>query len=250
MGSAANALIDRLPQRESWMSGRSKCDQCKHELGAADLIPVVSYIALGGRCRYCRKPIPYRNLVVEIFLGTFFVLIFNLQFSIFNQFLIFNVIILQTMAWVSTVIAVMDWETKLVSEAMVILWGVLIFAHKFSIFNFQFSINLLISQLQTDFLGVLVGVVTIGGIWAVTKGKAMGFGDVEIAAVMGLWLGWPKVLVALWTAFVVGGVVGAAKILQRKAKMKSQIAFGPFLIIGTWVAYAWGDMIIQWLFPY
>src|SRR3989344_5493756 len=74
-GSAANALIDRLPRGESWVRGRSKCDSCKHELGFWDLIPLLSYLWLRGRCRYCRKKIPMRNFWVELGLGVGFFLI-------------------------------------------------------------------------------------------------------------------------------------------------------------------------------
>ncbi|OGD08879.1 hypothetical protein A2397_05950 [Candidatus Amesbacteria bacterium RIFOXYB1_FULL_44_23] len=73
MGSAANALIDRLPRNESWVSGRSHCDKCKHVLNWYDLLPVFSYLLVKGKCRYCKSPIPPRNLLVEMFLGLAFI---------------------------------------------------------------------------------------------------------------------------------------------------------------------------------
>src|SRR3989344_1476425 len=79
--------------------------------------------------------------------------------------------------------------------------------------------------------GAALGVGIIGGIWAVSKGKAMGFGDVEIAAVLGFWLGAAGTLVALWMAFVLGGFAGGWLLAAGKRKLKSQIAFGPFLVI-------------------
>ncbi|OGD08878.1 hypothetical protein A2397_05945 [Candidatus Amesbacteria bacterium RIFOXYB1_FULL_44_23] len=146
-------------------------------------------------------------------------------------------ILLFGILWVTTIIAVMDWETKLVSEAIVITWAVLVLM----------SVGLSLSPL----VGVVTGVGIIGGIWAATKGKAMGFGDVEIAAVMGYWLGWQNTLVGLWLAFVTGAIVGVYQIIKGKKKLKSEIAFGPFLVIGAWMAYFWGDTIIRWMgFPY
>lgn len=85
--------------------------------------------------------------------------------------------------------------------------------------------------------------MVIGGIWLITKKKAMGEGDIEIAAVMGWWLSWPNIMIALWVAFVTGAVFGLWSLVAGKAKLKSEIAFGPFLVIGSWVGYVWGDKI-------
>jgi len=234
LGSAANALIDRLPRRESWVKGRSKCDQCGHELDWQDLVPIVSFLALRGRCRYCGKPIPYRNLAVEVFMGLAFVGVS--QWASWP-----TALLLMGMMWVSSIIAVMDWETRLVSELLVVVWGLLVIADKFLISGSLINLN--------DFLGLAVGTGVIGGIWGLSRGKAMGFGDVEIAAVMGAWLGWQRVGVALWAAFVAGGVVGVIKVMMKSSHLKSEIAFGPFLVTGSWVAYLWGGKIISWLFP-
>jgi len=254
-GSAANALIDRLPREESWFTGRSHCDKCGHTLEFEDLIPIFSYLYLavfnntpsnpplnlsGGRkpqrtkrpflgagCRYCGAPIPYRNLLVEIFMGIGFVAI-----SYFGNLSNLGMIVLMGILWVTTIIAVMDWETKLVSEVMVVVWGVLV---------------LLLNLSNLSNLGNLGGLAAaagvIGGLWAVTRGKAMGFGDVEIAIVMGWWLGWPKIATGLWIAFVVGAIIGVIKLIKRLSDLKSEIAFGPFLVLGAWVGWLWGDVL-------
>ena len=219
MGSVANAVIDRLPRGESWLRGSSHCDKCNHVLGIWDLIPIFSYLTLGGKCRYCQSPIPYRNLVVELLMGMGFVALSWQLWAIF---------------WVTVVIAVMDWETHMVSELLVVIWGILIIAG-----NFQFS---------SSFLGLLVGLGLIGGVWAVSRGRAMGFGDVEIAAVMGWWLGWPKIAPALWVAFVSGAIIGVIRLMRRIGGLKSEIAFGPFLLIGAWVSYIWGTYLWNLMF--
>lgn len=223
LGSAANALIDRLPRRESWFKGRSHCDKCNHELSTLDLIPVVSYLWLRGKCRYCHTQIPYRNLLVELLMGFGFGVFsfFHLAFGIYAIF------------WISTIIAVMDWETQLVSEILVLLWGIFVIADKFLFADIGISNSLIDLK---SLIGLGVGVGLIGGIWLISKGKAMGFGDVEIAAVMGFWLGWPNIFWGLEIAFVTGAVVGLLQILRRKNKLKGKIAFGTFLIIGSWAA--------------
>lgn len=214
-GSVANAIIYRLPRGIAWSKGRSICPQCKHSLSPWDLIPVLSYLLLRGHCRYCQSPIAKRYLIVELLMGLGFVLIFNFQFLIFNLLIY----------WVMLVIAVMDWETMLVSDLLIVIWTILV------IFNIQYSMS--------NLYGLLIGAITIGLIWLLSKGRAMGSGDIEIAAVLGLWLGFPKVISGLWFAFVIGGIYGAYLLLTKKAKLKSQIPFGPFLLIGGLIAYTY-----------
>lgn len=213
-GSAAGALAYRLPKGISWMRGRSKCDACNHELGWWDLIPIISYLGLRGKCRYCHSPIGIRNLIIEIVCGLGFVAVPG--------------VLLKAVFWVTVVIFVMDWETKLVAEILVVIWGILV-----------------LFMGGGDVRGLVAGVSIIGGLWAVTRGRGMGFGDVEMALVMGWWLGWPKIMVALWLAFVVGGVIGGVRVIRGIGGMKSEIAFGPFLIIGTWIAHGMGDDILR-----
>ncbi len=223
-GSVANAMVDRLPRRESWFAGRSHCDKCGHVLGVADLVPVVSYLSLGGKCRYCRSPIGRRNLVVELFLGLSFIVINGHSWS-------YNSLILSAILWVTVMIAVMDWETQLVSDWLVGVWFVLI------IFNVQYSIF--------NIYGLLVGAGVIGGLWLVTKKRGMGEGDIGIAAVMGYWLGWPRIAPALWIAFVAGAAYGLWLLVFGKMTMKSKIAFGPWLMLGAWVGFYWGQSLID-----
>ena len=103
------------------------------------------------------------------------------------------------MYWMMLIIAFMDWETMLVSDWLVIIWAILVVLNG-----------------GTSILGGLVGLGIIGIIWALTRGKAMGAGDIEIAAVLGLWLGFPKIITGLWFAFVIGGIYGAYLLLIKK----------------------------------
>lgn len=222
-GSVANAVIYRLPRNIPWWKGRSICPQCKHKLGWQELVPIVSWLWLRGRCKHCKKAIGLRYLVVELVMA----LVFSGISGISGGY------ILMAIVFVTVIIAVMDWETQLVSEWLVVIWAVLVVV----------SSGIGISSVW----GAVVGIGVIGGLWGVTRGRGMGFGDVEIAAVMGWWLGWPKVGVALWVAFVGGAGIGVLRVLRGRATMKSHMAFGTFLIIGTWIAYFWGDMIVRWI---
>lgn len=234
MGSAANAIIDRLPRGESWAKGRSKCDKCKHELAGKDLIPIISFLALRGKCRYCHSPISNRNLIVEIIFGFTFVIINGNTLTLSG-------LLLSGVLWVTAMIAVIDWETNYVWEKMIAIWFLLVV---FWQLNFGFQVL----TFSDSIIGVLIGIGLIGGIWAFSRGKAMGFGDVEIVAVMGWWLGWSRLLVALWVAFVVGALFGLWQLAKGTKRLGSEIAFGPFLILGTWVAWKYGDIMMKLVF--
>ena len=229
MGSAANALIDRLPKNISWAKGRSKCDTCGHELNFWDLVPVLSYIFIRGKCRYCHSPIPVRNLFVELITGIGFLLIFNSGFMIYQSLLLLGVL------WATVIIAVMDWETMLVADIVVAVWGVLTLVIKFQTAGFRFFDSI---------LGFIIAAGLIGGVWLFSKGRAMGSGDIGIAAVMGWWLGWPKIAAGLWIAFVVGAAYGLWLIVSGKKKLKSEMPFGPFLILGAWIGWMWGEKLV------
>lgn len=229
-GSVANAVIYRLPKSIPWTRGKSVCPSCGHTLASADLTPLLSWLLLRGKCRYCKKNIGWRYFVVEAVMG--------IGFAVLTSLFGWGAAGLIIGFWASVVIAVMDWETSLVSDAMCLVWlaGILLW---------QWSTGL---DVGSSILGILVSVGMIGGIWAYSRGKAMGFGDVEIAAVFGWWLGWPLAGVALWIAFVSGAVVGVAMIATRKTKIKATMPFGPFLVIGAWLAWGLGDKLLAALF--
>lgn len=220
-GSVANAVIWRLPRGQGWWPGRSACPHCGRTLAWWELVPVVSWLGLAGKCSRCRRPIGVRYLLVELVMAAGFGLLAPIN------------LLLVAIFWLTVVIAAIDWETRLVNEGLVAAWAALVFVSNLGNLG-----NL--SHLG----GAAAASALIGGIWAVSRGRAMGWGDVEIAAVMGWWLGWPLILPALMVAFVSGAVVGVALVVKRQVSLKSQIAFGPFLIAGAWVGYFWGDILV------
>lgn len=232
MGSVVNALAYRLPRNIAWTRGRSICPKCKHELAWSDLIPLLSYLFLGGKCRYCKKVFGIRYLIVELIMAFGFVVI--------NSWFIAPIsVILMGLMTVTMIIAVMDLETQLIADTMVILWGVLVVSYKF------FTVGWAVDWINTV-LAIAAGVGLIGGIWLFSKKQAMGEGDIGVAAVMGLWLGFGRTMVALWLAFVLGGLVGLGVVLSRRGGLKTKIAFGPFLVAGSWAAFWFGDILIKW----
>jgi len=250
IGSFLNVVIYRLENGGKIINDRSRCLSCKHILSWADLIPILSFIFLKGKCRYCRKKISWQYPLVEIGTGILFIMIVNYELRIMNyEYLIFNIQYFYLLFWfyiasIFIVIFVYDLKhyiipDKIIYPAIVITLGFNLFNNiQYSIFNIQSIFNFLFPA----FLASLFFYTII----VITKGKGMGGGDVKLAFLMGLLLGWPIILVSLFLSFIFGSLIGIFLILIGKKKIGSIIPFGPFLIVGTFVGLFWGEGIIEW----
>jgi len=243
-GSFLNCVIYRLEQGQSFLKGRSHCPQCKHTLSWQDLIPVLSFLFLKGKCRYCKKPISWQYPLVEISTGLIFLLISNFQFLISKQFLIFNFLNLfyyWIIAAFLIIIFVYDLKHYIIPDKVVYpaIILVLIFNLQFLIFN-QFSI------FKFSILSAFGAALFFLAIVLVSRGKWMGVGDIKLAFLMGLLLGWPDILVALFSAFFIGAIIGTGLIAAGRKKLSSEIPFGPFLVTGTFLALFFGEKFIDW----
>ncbi len=219
VGSFANVLIDRLPQGESIVWGRSHCDFCKRTLRWYELIPVLSYIIQLGKCRNCHKRLSIQYPVIELITGTGFVLLLPYHVSYYLLFISLLVIL------------VADLKYQIIPDSMIVLGFAAV------ILNW-IGTNQAGNFMQYIIPG-LASFVAFYLLWLVTRGKGLGFGDVKFAPLMGLLLGFPGVVIALYIAFLTGAIVGVILMLGRKKTWKSKIAFGPFLVLGTSVALIW-----------
>ena len=246
IGSFLNCLIYRLNSRQSFLRGRSFCPHCKHELGFFDLIPILSFIILKGKCRYCGKKISWQYPLVEICTGGLFLLILNFQFG-GSQFSIFNLLTsirffyLLIVSSLFVVVFVYDLKHYIIPDKVIYpLIGITFFYQL--IYNFQ--------AVGPGFWSFLLSAFGAAGffffLWFFSRGKWMGFGDVKLAFFMGFFLGWPNILVALFSAFFIGAIIGIGLIILGKKTLKSQIPFGPFLVVGTFIALFWGQNLINW----
>ena len=214
VGSFLNVVILRL-QKEEKLTGRSYCPHCKHGLSWFDLIPVASFFTLGGKCRYCHAKISIQYPIVEIATGLIFLLIYNYQFSIINTVLLWYV------AASLIVIFVYDLRDYIIPD--IILFPAIVAALPYHISTNHFLAALLAS-----------GFFLI--IFLISKGAWMGFGDVKLAVLLGLLLGFPNILLGLFLAFFFGAIIGIGAIVLNKKGLKSEMPFAPFLILGTFVA--------------
>jgi len=242
IGSFINCIIYRLENKKS-LNGRSFCPNCKHQLFWQDLFPVFSFLFLGGKCRYCRKKISIQYPLVELATGSLFVLIFfsiglvwNLELGTWNLIeLCFMFYVVSSMI----IIFVYDLKHYIIPDKVL-----------FPAVVISLIYNLLSSYSFQHILYVFLAVIVASGfflsIFLVSKGKWMGFGDVKLAVLMGLLLGFPNILVALFLAFFFGAIIGLILMVLEKKNLKSEIPFGPFLIVGTFIALLWGEQIVRW----
>lgn len=263
IGSFLNVLIDRLSNDQK-ITGRSHCDFCHHQLAGWDLIPIISFFLLGGRCRYCRHKISFQYPLVEFLTGISFIFVFLLIVGfqqenltgffetkdwLSNLWLILLIIISWGIVSSLIVIFFSDLKYQLISDY--ILWsffGFSFFYKIISIFlNKTVVVNEVLKQVQIGFLNGLVVCLPIFLIYFFSHERAMGLGDAYLSAIIGFLLGWQKGFLALYFAFVLGGLVGFLLILLGRKKLKSKIAFGPFLVLGALIMFFFGSEIFSWL---
>ncbi|MGB9883037.1 MAG: prepilin peptidase [Microgenomates group bacterium] len=257
IGSFLNVLIDRLINDEK-ITGRSYCDHCHHKLAWYDLIPVLSFLLLAGRCRYCQKKISWQYPAVELLTGIIYLMLFQISnikyqisniynFQIFLNFELLKLLILWGVFSCFIVIFVSDFKYQLISDW--ILWALfgLVFIYKTIDFLYKHSINIneIFKQVNYDIYSALVVALPIFLIYFISKEKAMGLGDVYLSAIIGFLLGWQNGFLALYIAFLTGAIYGIVLIIFRLKKLKSKIAFGPFIIVGAVIMMFWGEKILS-----
>lgn len=230
IGSFLGVLIDRLPKEKS-INGRSKCDLCHHQLGWNDLIPILSFLSLKGRCRYCKKKLSLFFPLIEIITAAMFVFVF------FIPGLSKSPISLASFAWlgiISSLIVIFfaDLKYQIIPDSIQL--SLLVFAHLLKI-----SQGISLAALLPCYLDALIVSLPILLLYLTTRGRGMGFGDVKLVFVMGFLLGVKGGLLAIYFGFILGAVVGLFLIFLRKKKIKSKIAFGPFLVLGTLTIIYW-----------
>ena len=220
-GSFVSALSWRMPRGIPIAKGRSVCPNCKEKIAWFDNIPLLSFLLLGGKCRHCRKRISLRYPLIELTAGIGFLLIGLNPYRL--------VVFLILLA-----IFVIDLERQIIPDSLVFL-GLF-----FSLFFPPY----------TQFSGLLAGFISASLLLIIhlaTRGRGMGLGDVKFAVWAGLLVGIRLMPVWLFAAFLTVAIAGVILILAGRAKLKSKIAFGPFLIIGIPVSLVWGEKILALL---
>lgn len=235
IGSFLNVAIDRLPRGESIVKGRSRCDHCKHKLSWIDLIPIVSFFILGRRCRYCKKPISWQYSLVELMTGILFLFTytFMIRFIEVREPLFYYLFYLAIVSGL-IVIFFTDFKYRIIPDQVLFFIALITL-----VYSLILAPETLINRLLSGLIMVIIFLILA----VVTKGKGMGFGDVKLSFFMGLFLGFPKIIVAFYLAFLTGAAISLILVLIGKKTMKSKIAFGPFLVYATVVSFFFGNQI-------
>ena len=232
-GSFVSALTWRYPKGISIKKGRSICPNCRKQIRWFDNIPLFSFLFLGGKCRNCGRPISFRYPVIELTTGTGFLIlgvIIPLDFLKLIYALILFVVLFS--------IFITDLENQIIPDSFV-FFGIMVAVIYFIVAGGPAIFDAL-------FVGFTASVLLLV-IHLVTKGRGMGLGDVKFAVLGGLIVGPRLFLIWLLLAFLTGAAVGIILILGRKAHLKSQIAFGPFLVLAIPLALVYGEKILFWL---
>ena len=231
IGSFLNVCIYRIPREESIAFQPSHCTSCGYELKAVDLIPVISYLFLKRKCRKCGEKISINYPLVELLNGVLYLLIF-LRFGLSLSFVFYSLL-----TSLLIVISYIDLDSKYIYSSTTIL-GVVLAAIYIVVGLYTKDISI-----SNNILGGAIGYGIIYLIVVITKG--MGQGDAEVAGVCGLFIGIKGILVCLFIAVVLGGLVAAIILIFKLKEKKSEIAFSPYISIGSIVYILLGKEILS-----
>lgn len=237
-GSFVNVWIARIPAGEQWVKGASHCPRCRHELVWYDNIPLVSWLLLRGRCRYCSEPISAQYPLVELATGALFVG----AYWRFGWSVLF--VVLAYVAMVSVALSVIDARTRRLPRSLtypsypIIALGVIVHA--------------MVEGDAWIVARACIGMAAVGGFYTIMwllVPHGMGRGDAVTAGFLGLVLGavgWPAVAVGAIAGPLVGGVAGIVAIIRQRRSRGIRIAYGPWLIGGAWIGILGGQAIGDW----
>ena len=231
LGSFFNMLIHRLPRNQEIVKKPSHCPKCQHKLTWLDLLPILSYLFLKGRCRYCREKIASRYLLVEIssvFLFTTCWLIFGPTYLFLKYSFFLSIMLL---------IFFTDLETKKIPDSLnyiLICTGLFLAFYEHSIID--------------SILGLIIGsfiFLSIGFLAKLYyKKDALGGGDVKLSGAIGAYWGLAIMLFSIYFSFLIGGLVSIFLIILKKKTNQDYIAFGPFMVLGSILALLISDYLI------
>ena len=235
LGSFLNVCISRLPRGESIVSPPSHCPGCKTPIRFYDNVPLVSFLVLRGRCRTCGSPISWRYFVVEglaVALGVLVLWALGPGWAALRAFVLGLILIAVTF---------IDLETQLIPDRVTVP-GIVA------------GLALSLVPSPRGLAWAVIGALVAGGIFYVIAvvsamllgQEAMGGGDVKLAAMLGAFLGWPHVLVAIFLAVMAGGVGAVVLLVLRRKGRRDEVPFGPYLALGGLLAVIWGDGLLTW----
>lgn len=228
IGSFLNVCIYRLPKKENIVTTRSHCMNCGYKLEWYDLVPLFSWLALGGRCRKCKTKISVQYPIVEALNGVLYIIVFAF-YGVSVETVLYCLLVSALL-----VLSVIDFRT----------------------YEIPFGINVFIAALGcirviTDLshwyeyvIGFFAVSVVLYLIYFITKGRGIGGGDIKLMAASGLLLGWKCNILAFVLGCIIGSVIHLLR--MRLTKAENVLALGPYLSAGIFISALWGEQLINW----
>lgn len=261
LGSFLYATALRLISGEDFTRTRSRCPSCKETLRWFELVPVISFIFLGGACGRCRALMSPEYLIAELFMGGYAAFLgyavskgvlatpFSQVFAALGasgEAVLYLLYLL--LGSVLFLLSVVDFKTQFILMAPVrvlLVLGVLLLA-----FSGAASEGPLWDSgaSMTAMLALFVG-AGFFAVWAGTKGRGLGYGDAELSLLLSLFLPYPLALIMVLVSFWMGALTGIGLVIVKGYRLKSRIPFGPFLILGFFITLFWGEVLMARLLP-
>ena len=236
-GSFANVCIYRIPNNKQVVTGRSKCTKCKKIIPWYYNVPIISYLILNGKCKYCKSLISFQYCIVEFLTGISFLLIF------LNYKNYFEILFLVIFVIIFIIIFFIDIKHFIIPNELNYLLILISFLKNFSS---NFKSNLTYDHIES-LIGGIVGYLSIWSIIFIYKKiknvEAMGLGDAKFMIIVGLLFGWKSIPAILFCSAILGLIFVAPSLLNKTKNLKTMIPFGPFLIIATIIYYFSGNFL-------
>lgn len=245
-GSFLNVIVYRTHKGQSFARGRSQCESCSHPLSALDLVPVLSWLGLRGRCRYCRTKISWQHPAIELITG----LVFGLSYVFWPTSVHANGQVVLFVGWLMAAVglialAVYDLRWMLLPNKIIYPTLLVAVVSRSSYLMF-FEPNRP-HALFNWFGGVVVASGLFLALHIISSGKWIGFGDVRLGLVTGTLLADPlKAFLMVFAASLLGSLAAFGLIIFGQKSFKSKIAYGPFLIAATFLSGLFGQSVIDW----
>lgn len=272
LGSFLNVILYRIRRKENWVSERSKCEKCGRQIAWYENIPLVSWLVLRGKCRTCQEKISLIHPLVELMMGLWFVAVFVIAgkewVGLVGPWHWVLPLFWIGMGTMLILVVVIDGQQKIIPNWLILM--ILIWVIGLKGMEIGGGILSWVELGQQALIGVGTGLCfyILHLLALKIYGRdGFGLGDVKFLAVLGFWVGWPKIAVLVFLAFMLGAIGGVIWLLvtgkrnviergekgdrkneRKKDKRKTEIPFGPFIVLATILAVAFGDYLWQLVF--
>ncbi|MFA7309259.1 MAG: prepilin peptidase [Patescibacteria group bacterium] len=261
IGSFISVVIARWDSEEGFLTGRSRCTECKNTLKPWQMIPVVSWVFQRGCCAFCRNKISFHYPLLEMVTGLLFV-VFTYKILPLNGDILGTLFVTTTVFYLTLIaglIAIFEIDRRTLYIPDIIVYPIAALFVLLLLLDGVFLLGggplvFVPAYHNVDLLTIVTGLLVGGGIFGiialVSKGKWMGWGDVKLGLLLGLTLGPVLAGLALYIAIVAGGLYGIVMLILKKYKKGDLVPFGPFMVLGALTALLFGDMLVRYIFPF